>query len=144
MDGDQVKQELMRLEHAWMDAVRRRDMELLQRMLGEEYALTTGRPGAEVRSRQEWLEITRNHYVIDSFSFKKFDIHVYGDTAVVRSHYCQKGRMGTLDRSAEYLMTDVWVRRDGRWQAVTRHISPLRSGEGAVRDEAGPDRRLRP
>jgi hypothetical protein len=24
-----------------------------------------------------------------------------------------------------FLMTDVWVRRDGHWQAVTRHVSPL-------------------
>ena len=27
-------------------------------------------------------------------------------------------------RERLYLMTDVWVRRDGRWQLVTRHLSP--------------------
>jgi hypothetical protein len=29
------------------------------------------------------------------------------------------------DRSQSFLMTDVWVRRRGDWELVTRHISPL-------------------
>jgi hypothetical protein len=28
-------------------------------------------------------------------------------------------------RDTTYLMTDVWVERDGRPQLVTRHVSPL-------------------
>ncbi len=33
--------------------------------------------------------------------------------------------MGSDDRSQTFLMTDVWVERDGQTQLVTRHISPL-------------------
>ena len=93
--------------------------------MGREFTLTTGRPGNEVRSRQEYLDVTRDHYVIDSFEFDEIDVHVYGDAAFVRSCYRQQGRMGDEDRSQVFLMTDVWFRRVGRWQAVTRHISPL-------------------
>jgi hypothetical protein len=94
---------------------------------GEEFTLTTGRPGAEIRQRQEWLDITRERYVIEAFRFESLDVRVYGDAAVVRSRYAQKGRMGNRDRDQTFLMTDVFVCRDGRWQPATRHVSPLES-----------------
>jgi ketosteroid isomerase-like protein len=125
--GD-IEQELIRLEHDWARAIQERDMRFLEDLLGEEFTLTTGRPGAEIRQRQEWLDITRERYVIEAFRFESFDVRVYGDAAVVRSRYAQKGRMGNQDRDQTFLMTDVFVYRDGGWQAVTRHISPLESG----------------
>jgi hypothetical protein len=94
-------------------------------MLGDEFTLTTGRPGHEIRDRSEWLEITRSQYAISSFSFDWIEARVYGETAVVRSRYAQNASMGGEDRSASYLMTDVWVWREARWQIVTRHITPL-------------------
>ena len=121
------EQELIRLEHDWMSAVQARDMRFLSDLLGEEFVLTTGRPGAEIRGRQEWLAITRERYIVEAFEFESLDVHVYGDAAMVRSRYTQKGRMDGQDRSQTFLMTDVFVRRSGRWQAVTRHISPLES-----------------
>jgi len=120
-----LKDELVRLEHLWAEAVQRRDLSLLERLLGEEFSLTTGRPGFEVVSRKEWLDVTQTRYVVESFEYLGFDIHVYGHVAVVRSRYRQKGSMDGKDRSTAYLMTDVWVRRDGRWQAVSRHLTPL-------------------
>lgn len=125
MEAASVEQELIRLENVWADATRRRDLYFLDQLLGHEFTLTTGRSGAEVRSRQEWLDVTRDRYAIESFEFEEFTIHVYDGTAVVRSRYRQIGRMDDQDRTLAYLMTDVWVRREGRWQAVTRHISPL-------------------
>jgi ketosteroid isomerase-like protein len=119
------KDELVRLEHEWQDALRRRDMDFLESLLGEEFTLTTGRAGAPVRTRQEWLDISRDRYVVDSFEFEDLDVHVYGDTALVRSRYTQTGSMDGQDRTQPFLMTDVFVMRDGRWQAVTRHVSPL-------------------
>jgi len=125
--GD-IEQELIRLELDWARAIQERDMRFLEDLLGEEFTLTTGRPGAEIRQRQEWLDITRERYVIEAFRFESFDVRVYGDAAVVRSRYAQKGRMGNQDRDQTFLMTDVFVYRDGGWHAVTRHISPLESG----------------
>jgi catechol 2,3-dioxygenase-like lactoylglutathione lyase family enzyme/ketosteroid isomerase-like protein len=123
------EQELVRLEHAWMQAVQRRDLAFLENLLGEEFTLTTGRAGAEVRGRRDYLEVTRDLYVIDEFAFDEIAAYVHGDGAFVRSRYRQRGRMAEEDRTQTFLMTDVFFRRDGRWQAVGRHVSPLpRSG----------------
>jgi catechol 2,3-dioxygenase-like lactoylglutathione lyase family enzyme/ketosteroid isomerase-like protein len=117
--------ELVALEHDWLQAVQRRDVDFLERLLGDEFTLTTGRAGAEVRGRQEYLDVTRDAYVIDEFAFEEVSVHVHGDAAFVRSRYRQRGRMGSEDRTQAFLMTDAFFRRDGRWQAVARHISPL-------------------
>ena len=48
---------------------------------------------------------------------------MYGNTAVVVSRYRQTARSDGQDVSARLHMTDVWIRRDGRWQIVRRHAT---------------------
>jgi ketosteroid isomerase-like protein len=127
VEPDPAVAELERLEHEWMRAVRERDMAFLDALLAEEFTLTTGRPGAEVRGRREWLDITRDRYVIEEFSFPELEVLPLGKAAVVRSRYRRRGRMDEQDRTQAFLMTDVFVRRAGAWRAVTRHISPLQA-----------------
>jgi uncharacterized protein DUF4440 len=64
---------------------------------------------------------------VEAFEFESLDVRVYADAAMGRSRYRQKGRMDDQDLSQTFLMTDVFVRRSGRWLAVTRQISPLES-----------------
>jgi len=121
------RHELIRLEHDWMEAVKRRDIEFLERLLGPEFILFTGRPGIETRTRQQYLDVTRDEYTLESFEYVETDAHGYGDFGFVRSRYSQRGWMNDKQRNQAFLMTDVWVRRNGEWQAVSRHISPLDS-----------------
>jgi hypothetical protein len=123
--------ELRALEERFMTAVAERDADFLERHLGDEFTLVTGRPGHETRGRAEWLEVMATAYEISSFRFDGFEVLDYGDVGVVRSRYSQEAVMAGADRSQAYLMTDVWHRRDGRFQLVSRHISPLpQSGGG--------------
>jgi ketosteroid isomerase-like protein len=122
---DEREHEIAELEHRFQTAVATRDLEFLDHHLGDEFTLTTGRTGAEVRSRSEWLEITSTRYRIEHFSFEELNVLDYDHVAVVRSRYVQRGSMDGQDRSQPFLMTDVWVRRGERWQLTTRHVSPL-------------------
>jgi Domain of unknown function (DUF4440) len=117
--------DLAALSVRFMEAVRDRELEWLEEHLGPEFTLTTGRPGAPVRGRDEWLEVTRDRYVIDEFGFDELEVIDLGSVGVVRSRYRQRGSMDGEDRTQTFLMTDVWAERDGRPQLVTRHVSPL-------------------
>jgi ketosteroid isomerase-like protein len=109
-------------------AVAARDLPTLDRLLGQEFTLTTGRPGNEVRGRAEYLEITASHYIIDEYRFDELEVIELGPgAAVVRSRYAQRGSMDGADRTQPFLMTDVWAHRPAGWQLVTRHVSPLAS-----------------
>ena len=109
-------------------AVAARDLPTLDRLLGPEFTLTTGRPGNEVRGRAEYLEITASRYTIDEYRFDELEvIELAPGAAVVRSRYAQHGSMDGADRTQPFLMTDVWAHRPAGWQLVTRHVSPLAS-----------------
>jgi GNAT superfamily N-acetyltransferase/ketosteroid isomerase-like protein len=122
-------EEIRQLEHDFMNAVKERDVDWLDKHLAVEFTLITGRPEVPVRSRGQWLEITMSEYSIRSFTFDEIDVVLHGATAVVRSRYSQIATMGDLDRSASYLMTDSWLWRLKRWQLVARHVSPMESGK---------------
>ena len=123
-----MDRELEQLVVRWAQAVRDREMDFLERLLAPEFTLTTGRAGAEIRGREEWLAITRERYAVRSFEFEWIEPRRYGDAAVVRSRYRQLGSLEGRDRSQDYLMTDVFVREADDWRAVARHVSPLEPG----------------
>jgi hypothetical protein len=113
------------LSTRFMEAVRDRDLAWLEEHLGPDFTLTTGRPSAPVRGRAEWLEVTRDRYVIEEFAFDELEVIDLGSVGVVRSRYRQRGSMDGEDRTQTFLMTDVWAALDGRPQLVTRHLSPV-------------------
>jgi ketosteroid isomerase-like protein len=107
---------------AWTDAICRRDVDAASLILGAEYALMA--TGIGEMPRAAWLA-TLPDYVTHAIEFFDVRIHVYGDTAVMRSRCKQSATVFGADRSGEMLVTDVWVKRDGRWQVVARHTSFL-------------------
>ena len=117
--------DLAELSRRFMEAVRDREVPFVEYHLGAEFTLTTGRPGAPVRDRAEWLRVTSSRYEIEEFAFDEIDVHDYGAAGLVRSRYRQTGSLDGERRDQSYLMTDVWIERDGRPQLVTRHVTPL-------------------
>src|SRR5207247_2012283 len=73
------REQIEGLEHQFMDAVRRRDASWLEGRLRPEFVLVTGRPGHEVRSREEWLRVTAEEYSIESFGFDELEVLDYGE-----------------------------------------------------------------
>lgn len=104
----------------WADAIYRRDVAAADRILGAEYALMA--QGLGELPRDKWLASLPD-YIVHAYEFTDVRVHVYGETAVMRSRYKQSATVFGTDRSGEMLVTDVWVKRDGRWQVVARHAS---------------------
>ena len=116
-----TKQTLVDLQHEWMDAWRRDDRARLEEILAPEFTLTSARTDRLV-DRIEWLRLlhtTRS----ESFEYSDFLVHVFGDAAVVKSRLTQVATVGGQPWNATFMVTDVWIRRDGRWQVVARHSS---------------------
>lgn len=112
-----VEEELIAREQEWMEVVRRKDLAALEQILAPEYVYTASGQGRWPRER--WME-TVPIYDIRHFAFHEVDVHAYGDVAVVLSRYEQKASVAGAQRSGEFLLTDVWVRRNDAWQVVTR------------------------
>jgi len=54
-------------------------------------------------------------------------VRVYGDTAVVTGQSTVKGIFKTQDISGKYRWTDVFVKRDGKWQIVNAQLTPVQA-----------------
>jgi ketosteroid isomerase-like protein len=117
--------EIVRLEHACMNALQARDLDTLERLLGHDFTLTTGRPGHEVRGRSEWLAVSRDDYRLEEYAFEELEVQHYGTCAVARSRFRQRGAMGDEPRNTTYRMTDVWVRMPDGWKLQARHAQPI-------------------
>lgn len=111
----------MRLAHAWMEAVQRRDEATLARLIAPDF--TYQATGMGRMTREEWLGAARSAYEIVTFAYDDILIRRYGDTAVMQSRYRQEATYQGTSRSGELLLTDVWVRRESEWQVVARQSS---------------------
>ena len=115
-----VAQELVELAHELARAVSHHDVDKLEAMLAAEFTL---QGAAGQLDRQSFLEAASGPYEIDEFTYEEIDPEVYGNTAVLVSRYNQVARLDGRDLTHRMNVTDIWTRRDGRWQIVRRHAT---------------------
>jgi ketosteroid isomerase-like protein len=122
--GGDAAAEIKQLENEWIRAVRDRDFAALERVLSPEYTFTVAVAGKPLSTMNRDAYIHRaKGYVVTESRIDESLVRVYGDVAVVTSRYTQKATLHGHDRSAEFLLTDTWVKRDGTWRAVARASS---------------------
>jgi hypothetical protein len=113
-----VAHELIELSHELVQVVVDRDLARLDELLAAEFTL---QGAAGELGRAEFLEAVAGPYRIDSFTYEEIDPEIYGNTAVLVSRYSQIARLDDRDLSHRMNVTDIWTRREGRWQIVRRH-----------------------
>jgi hypothetical protein len=101
----------------WMEAVRDKNMSTLESIMATEYIYTATGQGRS--TRRQWMDSVPVYDII-SYELMDFDVLPLGDSAVCAVRYRQEARVRGVPRSGEFLITDTWVRRDGRWQVVSR------------------------
>jgi ketosteroid isomerase-like protein len=115
-----VAHELVELSHDLARAVSDHDVGALEGMLASEFTL---QGAAGQLDREQLLAAAGGPYEIDEFSYEEIDPEIYGNTAVLVSRYNQVARLDGRDLSRRMNVTDIWTRRDGRWQIVRRHAT---------------------
>ena len=125
MSDSADRTELAQLEQEWMSAMQVRDMDRLEELVAPGFRFTAIHLYPEPMSRDQWMGAAREGYTITSFAYELMDIDVFGDTGVVHSQYSQVASWDQNNLSNVFRLTDVWSRRDGKWQVVARHSSIL-------------------
>lgn len=110
-----VELAIQELEVKWLDALVRRDQAAMAEILAPEFHDTT--MTGEVRDREQALAAVNNPIRPDlTRSFGRLEVQPYeGKFAVARGIMMVSGKNIPLARVA---FTDVFVLRDGKWQAV--------------------------
>ena len=117
------------LEREWRDALCRKDMDKLRALVHPDFVLIgTRSSGPFMMHRNEWLDAIQRRDV------ESIELEVSDATAleqVMVGTVKAKWRVRYLGRVIEdnVLLTDVWVRDEGRWSAIRRHSTPAPAGQ---------------
>jgi ketosteroid isomerase-like protein len=119
-----TKEALIKIEHDWVDVMVRADAAAWSRYIADEWILTTPK-GTFVTKPMTQADLKEGALRIESFRLDDVKVRVYGDTAVVLGLITEKTKFRDKDTSGQRRFTDVFVKRDGRWQAVASHESDV-------------------
>ena len=119
-----AQEEIIDLENSFATAIMNQDVEQIKKLQADTYFLAIGVQGMplQIILREKWL-LGLKDYVTESFSIDDIKVNVYGNTAVALLMYSQKATVRGQDRSAQFILTDIWIKEDSDWVIAERHSS---------------------
>ena len=127
------EREIRRLQQEWMNAWVRQDRDTIERILAPDYSLTVSSMPSRPVTREQWIGMLPR-YTAQAFEYRDMTVRLFGDVAVVSSIGRGIGaQIDGADRSFPFFLTDVWVRRDGRWQVAARYSSMPEQGTASAK-----------
>ena len=122
MKTSEAEEELLKIEKAFADAIVKNDLEGIGRLVADDWIIID--PNGETVDRARFLEVIKSGALThDMMESEDFRVRVYADAAVVTAITRTKGKFMGQDFSTQERATDVFVRRDGRWQCVLTHLT---------------------
>jgi ketosteroid isomerase-like protein len=121
--GADDEQLLKNIEQQLARAWRQRDRAFIDDVLAPEWSVTQA--DGSVLSRSAVLGTFFDAVVFDSNVVDDVTVALFGDTAIVRGRTAVSAKLNGAPVSARIRFTDVFIRRNGRWQVVASHASPL-------------------
>jgi hypothetical protein len=115
---------LIDLERKWDAAFHSQDAAFIETVLADEFIATYG-DGTRGNKAKELALARSFDQQVDSSRLDDFIVKVYRDTAVVWFTQYLVGPVKGKPTEVQYQYMDVWVVRDGRWQAVASQSTRL-------------------
>ncbi len=116
------------LEREWRDALLAKDEGALRRLIHPLYKLVGIRStGSVAVNLEQWIAALRR-MDIAALDVRVTDCVALDNVIVATVDAQWKVRYLGQPIDERVLLTDVWVREDGRWRVLRRHSSPVPSG----------------
>jgi ketosteroid isomerase-like protein len=119
-----IEQELLKLDRQWLDAYEKGDTASLARIEADEFTVTYA--DGKVLTKAQDIELAKKSTAAElKLSTEDAKVRVYGDTAVITGILVQKMKEGEKEVTVRERYTDVWAKRNGRWQAVATALTTI-------------------
>ena len=129
-DREAVLSDLKRLEDEWTVANINADKNKLNHILADDYVgITEGR----AQGKAEYLKTIERDTAIQHWEFSNLRVALNGDRAALTGIITIDARdENGQDRQLTFKFTDKFVWRDGRWQATSSQVDPVKEPPGVV------------
>lgn len=122
VSSNSLTQELLKLEQALNEGIKNHDTLALRGIIANEYQLT-GPKASQPVLRDQWL-VNCFQWSFDSATHSEITVTSWEEVAVFRSlqHFynLKVGKSELVTKTPGSWITDLWIKRDGRWQLLTR------------------------
>jgi len=109
---------LVELNLAYVRSVQTSDVRRFKEILADDFLCSN--PDGSIVDRAQFLEQTARPVSISHLAADDVNVRIMGDVAIVHARTTYTDADGR-PRSGRY--TDVWARRNGRWLAVSAHVT---------------------
>ena len=122
---DSAQIEILQMTSQWNDAIIHRDSLILDKVLAFDYSLNGS------VNRVAWMNNTLHHFTTDTLKIlDQLHITFYGQAAKSEGRFFWKAAFDGKPRiNGAYDVSDIWIKRDGRWQVMLRMSRPVAAGK---------------
>jgi ketosteroid isomerase-like protein len=109
---------LTALNRDYVDSVQHGDVRRFDEILAEDFLCSN--PDGSLVDKTQFLAQTARPVMISGLTAQEVKVRILGDTAIIHARTSYTTADGE-QRHGRY--TDVWARRDGKWLAVSAHVT---------------------
>ncbi len=117
-DTKGVEEAIIQMEKDWTEAGIKKDAAAFDRIVADDW-ISVDFEGNVVNKAAAIADLKSGASSSASVDLGELKVRVYGDTAIVIGSDTEKSTYKGKDSSGHYVWTDVFVKRNGRWQAVS-------------------------
>jgi ketosteroid isomerase-like protein len=117
-----AEQALEKMDHAYAEALTRRDVKVLDEIWSPDYTFVNPR-GELLGKAQRMANVQRGTTEFQKMTPQKERLNVHGNFAVEVGRILVEGEYGGHESSGEYRYTTVWVKMQGRWRMLANQIT---------------------
>ena len=109
---------LTALNQDYIRSVQTSDVRRFREILSDDFLCSL--PDGSLLNREQFLEQTTRPVTISNLQAEDVNVRLMGDFAIIHARTTYQTADG---RPASGRYTDVWARRDGRWVAISAHVT---------------------
>jgi ketosteroid isomerase-like protein len=123
-DPKVVRAEILAVENQWATAIERQDAAAFERLAAEDFRFID--ENGRVLNRAQYIaDRSHNPDNVESAIQDEIEVRQYGDAAIATGRSILHGTRNGAPFVYRFRWTDVYVRRAGRWQPVSGHMTAL-------------------
>ncbi len=117
-----IEKALTQMERDWIEASKNKDKTKLEGILADDWVAISW-DGKSYTKAESIAASLATDTQLDSYTLDPLKVRVFGDVGIVTGGNIEKSRFKGKETSGHYAWTDVFTKRNGRWQAVSSHSS---------------------
>jgi uncharacterized protein (TIGR02246 family) len=120
-----AESDLKALEQQWSDAYMKGDVASMKAIEADD-CMTVEPDGTVITKAQDVKSVEEKKFVVKTSSMSDVKVRMLGDShAMVTGVTKLSGTEEGKDISGEYRFTDVFEKKDGKWQAIASHVTKI-------------------